>query len=149
MKLITQLNVIIIISLFLACNSKPSKEETNIYDGTYQITESGLVTGIGVWVFSKDEISIFHSTEMQYPFANLGLSAVLKYYIKDDYIYNCLCTYNDCLDKGKNYKKAWKIESVSQTNSKRIIMLTNVNDASYKIKLEKDKSIGLDVKDWE
>jgi major membrane immunogen (membrane-anchored lipoprotein) len=53
MKLKTQL-IVIIISSVLACNSKPSKEEANIFDGTYQITESGLVNGIGVWVFSKD-----------------------------------------------------------------------------------------------
>lgn len=149
MKKIKTLLIVIIISSFFACNSKPSKEETNIFEGTYQITESGLVTGIGVWVFSKNEISILHSTEMQNTFANLDLSAVLKYYVKDDYIYTCNCILNDCSDKGKNYEKDWKIESVSRTNSKRIIMLTNVNDASYKIKLEKDKSIGLDVKDWE
>lgn len=146
MKLKTQL-IVIIISSFLACNNKPSKEESNIFDGTYQITESGLVTGVGVWVFSKDEISIFHSTEMQTPFANLGLSAVVKYYIKDDYIYACNCILNDCSDKGKNFEKSWKIESVNQTNSKRIIMLTSTNDTSYKIKLEKDKEIGLDLKE--
>ena len=77
----------------------------------------------------------------------MGLSAVVKYYIKDDYIYACNCIQNDCSDKEKNFEKNWKIESVNQTNSKRIIILTSVNDTSYKIKLEKDKEIGLDVKE--
>lgn len=146
MKLKILINITFIIALS-ACNSNSSQEKTNIFEGTYQITESGLVNGIGVWVFSKNEISIFHSTEEEYPFANLGLSAVVKYYIKDDYIYACNCIQNDCSDKEKNFEKNWKIESVNQTNSKRIIILTSVNDTSYKIKLEKDKEIGLDVKE--
>lgn len=146
MKLKT-LIIITFIFVLSACNSNSSKEKTNIFDGTYQITESGLVNGIGIWVFSKNEISIFHSIEEENSFANLGLSAVVKYYIKDDYIYTCSCILDDCSDKGKNFEKNWKIESVNQTNSKRIIMLTSVNNTSNKIKLEKDKEIGLDVKD--
>ena len=145
-----KLKILIIITFIIAlsaCNSNSSQEKTNIFEGTYQITESGLVNGIGVWVFSKNEISIFHSTEEENSFANLGLSAVVKYYIKDDYIYACNCIQNDCSDKEKNFEKNWKIESVNQTNSKRIIILTSVNDTSYKIKLEKDKEIGLDVKE--
>lgn len=138
--------IVIIISTLSGCNSNSSKEKINVFDGTYQITESGLVNGIGVWVFSKNEISIFHSTEEENSFANLGLSAVVKYYIKDDYIYECSCILNDCSYKGKNFEKDWKIESINQTNSKRIIILTSVKDTSYKIKLEKDKDLGLDVK---
>ncbi|MFV8368028.1 hypothetical protein [Flavobacterium sp. LB2R40] len=139
--------IVIIISTLSGCNSSSSKEKINVFDGTYQITESGLVNGIGVWVFSKNEISIFHSTEEENSFANLGLSAVVKYYIKDDYIYECSCILNDCSYKGKNFEKDWKIESINQTNSKRIIILTSVKDTSYKIKLEKDKDLGLDVID--
>jgi hypothetical protein len=138
--------IITFISVLSACNSNSSKEKTNIFDGTYQITHSGIVNGIGVWVFSKNEISIFHSTEEVNSFANLGLSAVVKYYIKDDYIYACNCINNDCSEKEKNFEKNWKIVSVNQTNSKRVIMLMSVNDSSNKIKLEKDKDIGLDVK---
>jgi hypothetical protein len=138
--------IVIIISTLSGCNNNSSKEKINVFDGTYQITESGLVNGIGVWVFSKNEISIFQSTEEENSFANLGLSAVVKYYIKDDYIYECSCILNDCSYKGKNFEKDWKIESINQTNSKRIIILTSVKDTSYKIKLEKDKDIGLDVK---
>lgn len=149
MKLKIQLIVIIIISLFFACNSKSSKEEVTILDGTFQITESGLTPAIGLWVFTEDEISILRSDKMENTFANLRLEAVQKYYIIDDYIYICLCTSNDCLDKGKNYEKLWKIESVTQTNAKRIIIITNIIDASIKVKLERDKSIGLNVKDWE
>ena len=146
MKLKT-LIIITFIIVLSACNSNSSKEKTNIFDGTYQITESGLVNGIGVWVFSKNEISIFHSTEEENSFANLALDAVVKYYIKDDYIYACNCINNDCSNKEKNFEKSWKIVSVNQTDSKRIIMLTSINNTSNKIKLEKDKDIGLDVKD--
>jgi hypothetical protein len=141
--------IIITVFLFFACDSKPSKEESNIFDGTYQVTETGLVTRVGVWVFSKDEISILLTDNLENTFDNLGLLAVQKYYIKDNYIYTCLCTTDDCLNKEKNFGKLWKIESVSQTNTKRIIILSNVSDNSFKVKLEKDKSIGLDVKDWE
>ena len=148
MKLKTLLSFITVFFLF-ACDRKPSKVQRNIFEGTYQVTESGLVNRIGVWVFSKDEISILLTNNLKNTFDNLGLLAVQKYYIKDNYIYTCLCTTDDCLNKEKNFGKLWKIESVSQTNTKRTIILTNISDVSLKVKLEKDKSIGLDVKDWE
>jgi hypothetical protein len=139
--------LILIISTFSACNSSSSKEKSNVLEGTYEATETGFGTQIGIWVFSRDEISIFIGHDTQNPFSTLGLVAVQKYYIKDDIIYTCLCTTEDCLDKGKNYGKLWKIESITQTNNKRTVMLTTFNN-SMKVKLEKDKGIGLDVKDW-
>lgn len=148
MKLKT-LIIVTFISILSACNNNSSKEKINVFQGTYQVTETGQFPQIGVWVFSKDEITILLTHNMENTYANLGLKAVQKYYIKEDIIYTCLCTSSDCLEKGKNYGKLWKIESVSQNNSKRIIMLTNVYNTSLKVKLEKDKSIGLDVKDWE
>lgn len=148
MKKIKTLLSVIILFLFFACNHKSSKSERNLLEGTYQVTQSGTIPEIGVWVFSKDEISILLTDKLENTFANLGLKAVQKYYIKDDCIYTCLCTASDCLNK-ENYEKLWKIESVSQTNAKRTVILTNVYNASLKVKLEKDKSIGLDVKDWE
>lgn len=148
MKLKT-LIIVTFISILSACNNNSSKEKTNVFQGTYKVTETGQFPQIGVWVFSQDEITILLTDNMENTYANLGLIAVQKYYIKDDIIYTCLCTSSDCLEKGKNYEKLWKIESVSQNNSKRIIMLTNVYNTSLKVKLEKDKSIGLDVKDWE
>lgn len=135
--------------MFSACHNTPPKEKTSIWEGTYQVTETGQITRVGIWVFSKDEISILISDKLESAFSNLGLAAVQKYYIKDHYIYTCLCNVDDCLDKEKNYEKIWKIESVRQTKKKRTIMLTNVFDASFKVKLEKDKSIGLDVRQWE
>ena len=150
MKLKTLL-IVTIIFIFSACNSNSnsSKEKINVLEGTYQVTETGQISRIGVWVFSRDEITILLSDNLENTYANLGLVAVQKYYIKDDIIYTCLCTTDDCLNKEKNYEKLWKIDSVNQTNSKRTVMLTNVYDSSFKIKLEKDKSIGLDVKEWE
>ena len=120
-----------------------------MFDGTYQATEAGNTTGLGVWVFSKDEIAVLQSEDLQSAYSNLGLVAVQKYYIKDNIIYTCLCTTSDCLNKDKNYSKTWKIESVNQTASKRTIKLTIVGNESYKMILEKDKSIGLDVDKWE
>lgn len=140
--------IIIIFSIILsACNSKPSEEKTDIFDGTYQITESGLVTGTGIWVFSKNEISIFNRIDEESSSGPLVLTIVLKYYVKDDYIYACNCILNDCSDKGRNFEKDYKIESVNQTNSVRTIILTGVKDPLYKIKLQKNKDIGLNVKE--
>ena len=124
-----------------------SEVKTDILDGTYQITESGPVTGTGVWVFSKNEISIFTSTDEASSFGPLVLTIVLKYYIKDNYIYTCNCILNDCSDKGRNFEKDYKIESVNQTNSVRTIILSGVKDPLYKIKLQKNKDIGLNVKE--
>mgnify|MGYP003610924073 CR=1 FL=1 len=148
MKLKT-LITITFISILFACNNNSSKEEINVFEGTYQVTQTGQFPEIGVWVFSRDEITILLTDNMENTYANLGLKAVQKYYIKDNIIYTCLCTSSDCLNKEKNYEKLWEIESVSQNKTKRTIMLKNIYNASLKVKLEKDKSIGLDVKDWE
>lgn len=140
--------IVIIISTFTACNSNSSKEKSNVIEGTYEATETGFGSRIGIWVFSRDEITVLISHDMQSAFSNLGVVAVQKYYIKDDVIYTCTCNSMDCLSKEKNYDKIWKIESISQTKTKKTVMLTTF-DNSIKVKLEKDKSLGLDVKDWE
>lgn len=140
---------VIIISSFSLCNKNSIKEKVNVFDGTYKVTETGSISRIGVWVFSKDEITILLSNTMENSYADLGLIAVQKYYIKDNFIYTCLCSSNDCLNKENSFEKIWEIKSVNQTNNKRTIILTKVFDTSFKIKLEKNKSIGLDVKDWE
>ena len=132
--------IVTIISIFSACNSNSSnKEKINVLEGTYQatefltsktyqVTENGGIYRMGYWVFSRDEITILlgDSDNLVNTYSNLSLVAVQKYYIKNDIIYTCLCHTSDCLDKEKNYEKTWKIESVSQTNAKRIVMLTSV-----------------------
>ena len=144
-----KLIIISFIFVLYACNSYSSKEKKNVFEGTYEVKIIGQIPEIGVWVFSRDEITILISDNMVNAYANLGLKAVQKYYVKDNIIYTCLCTTNDCLSKEKNFQKLWEIESISQSKTKRIIMLKNVNNNSLKVKLEKDKSIGLDVKDWD
>ncbi|MFH6988473.1 hypothetical protein ACHRVW_12080 [Flavobacterium collinsii] len=140
------LYILMIISSLSACNNNTLKEKSNVIEGTYETTETGLVTQTGIWVFSRDEITILIDHDLKNPFSSLGLVAVQKYYIKDDIIYTCLCNSQDCLDKGQNYQKLWKIESISQTNNKGTILLTNVYNPAFKVKLEKDKGIGLEVK---
>lgn len=152
----------IIFSLFVSCTESKGKSNENIeinkeleIDGIYRVVEDNVwwknkkdKETKGYWIFSKNEFSIFYYDEIlrneQFPnlysYVNLHHGATFNYYIKDNYIYSCLCTTDDCLDK-KNFSKYEKILKVEVLNNEQIISLE-------KTKLVKDKGICLPVKNF-
>lgn len=122
--------------------SKVNKPD--LLSGTYKVTGEGINL-IGTWVFSKDEITMLENDVDKNPFESLAMIAVQKYYIEDDVIYQCLCNTNNCLEKA-SFEKFWQIDSIVQTETQQIILLKPTSNDNFKIRLTKDKSIGLNVK---
>lgn len=139
---------------FFGCKEiKSSENEVSQYpfNGSFDMTGLGNHNlFFGLWVFSNDEIAILDSEDKHRPYSNIKFVGVQKYYIEDKIIYTCKSTTNDCQNK-KAFEKTWIIDSVEKTNSKLTIILKSpsYDRDNISIKLEKSKSLGLDVNDWE
>ena len=137
-------------SFFICCNNKTKdiNESENQINGLYQATNLKTDKFDGYWIFSNDEIACFEAKIDERGEVCENLIVIWKFYIKDKSLYTCICNVSDCLEKKNWGKPYWKIESINKTNVKQTIIIQNTIDKSMKLKLEKTKSEGLDVKDF-
>jgi len=143
-----KLLILLISILLFSCNNDKGKSkvnEPNLIDGYYKsemLFKSDGYVEKGIWIFSKQEISMFEYVEKDY--GDLMLRAIFKYYIKSNKLYECNCISSDCSDVN-NLEEFYDIVSNKIENKQQIIILEN---SAIRITLIKTKQECLEVKEF-
>lgn len=142
------LTLLFAIGVLFSCSNKSNEKPIkNEIDGFYwaEIIYKKMdpPTNVsGIYIFSKNEMSIFYNKLDEPIYAEH--KAVFKCFFKDDFIYVCNCSFDNCLNKN-TYSKNFKIISNVVTDTEQTIKLSN---EELDVTLTKDKGTGLDVKKW-